>query len=285
MEYSRRLSPNLQTFKNKLSHMYLFRNLCRTVFSLIVVIGLLSACASKRNLVYFSDMSNSDAGVAIKNYTSPKIQPDDILAITVSSLSAESNVIYNNVLLPANGNVGTLAEKINEGYLVDKDGFINFPVIGKVALAGLTKEEAITKMTDLIKTQVKNPIVNVRFVNFKVTVIGEVTKPATFVVETEWINVLEALGLAGDMTEFGRRENVLIIREKDGIRTTARINLNNKAVLTSPYYYLQQNDIVYVEPDNKVKTAQTAPGNRFVGIWSALITTAGFVLISFYANN
>ncbi|MEJ1236943.1 polysaccharide biosynthesis/export family protein [Chryseolinea sp. T2] len=227
-------------------------------------------------------MSNSDAGVPIKNYASPKIQPDDILAITVSSLSAESNVIYNNVLLPANGNVGTLAEKINEGYLVDKNGFINFPVIGKVALAGLTKEEAIEKMTDLIKTQVKNPIVNVRFINFKVTVIGEVTKPATFVVETEKINVLEALGLAGDMTEFGRRENVLIIREKDGIRTSARLNLNNKAVLTSPFYYLQQNDIVYVEPDNKVKTAQTAPGNRLIGIWSALITTAGFVLITIY---
>ncbi len=104
------------------------------------------------------------------------------------------------------------------------------------------------------------------------------TKPT----EAEKINVLEALGLAGDMTVYGRRENVLVIREKEGIRSTTRWNLNSKAVFNSPYFYLQQNDIVYVEPENKVKTADTAPGNRFISIWSAIITTAGFVLISVY---
>jgi polysaccharide export outer membrane protein len=264
--------------------MYLFRNLSSSIFSLIVMLVLLSSC-SKRNLVYFSDMAAADAPIPIKNFQSPRIQSDDILSITVSSLSAESNVLFNNVLLPSNGNVGTLAEKINEGYLVDKNGAINFPVIGRITLGGLTKEEAQDKMTDLIKTQVKNPIVNVRFKNFKVTVIGEVANPATFVTETEKINVLEALGLAGDMTTYGRRENVLIIREKDGVRTTNRLNLNNKAVLSSPYYYLQQNDIVYVEPDNKVKTADTAPSNRYIQIWSALITTLGFVLITYISSN
>ena len=106
--------------------------------------------------------------------------------------------------------------------------------------------------------------------------------PSTFTIATEKINVLEALGLAGDMTVYGRRENVLIIREKGGIRSTAKINLNNKDVLTSPYFYLQQNDIVYVEPNNKVKTAATAPGNRLIAFWVALFTTSGFVLISIY---
>jgi len=262
--------------------MYLFCNLRRPAFTFLVLLLLLTACGGHRNLVYFSDMSATDPAAPIKNFASPRIQPDDILTITVSSLSPESNVLFNNVLLPSNGNTGSLAEKINEGYLVDKNGAINFPVIGKITLGGLTKEEATEKMTDLIKAQVKNPIVNVRFKNFKVTVIGEVAKPASFTIETEKINVLEALGLAGDMTVYGRRENVLIIREKDGVRTTSRLNLNNKAVLTSPYYYLQQNDIVYVEPENKVKTADTAPGNRYIQIWSALITTAGFVIISIY---
>jgi polysaccharide export outer membrane protein len=235
-------------------------------------------------LVYFSDLpTTTDYNTPIKNYVAPKIQPDDILSITVSSLNPESNVLFNNILLPnASGNTNVIADKLNEGYLVDKDGFINFPVIGKVTLVGLTKEQATEKMTGLIKEHVKNPIVNIRFLNFKVTVIGEVDKPATFTVATEKINVLEALGLAGDMTAYARRENVLIIREKDGVRSTARINLNNKDVLTSPYFYLQQNDIVYVEPDNKVKTADTAPGNRLIGIWAALITTAGFVLIALY---
>lgn len=243
---------------------------------------VLSSC-SNRNLVYFSDLPTTDSNTPIKNYDPPKIQPDDILSVTVSSLNPESNVLFNNVLLPtSSGNNNIIAQKIDEGYLVDKDGFINFPVIGKINLSGLTKEQATEKMTGLIKEHVKTPIVNIRFVNFKVTVIGEVTKPSTFTVATEKINVLEALGLAGDMTAYGRRENVLIIREKGGIRTTAKINLNNRDVLTSPYFYLQQNDIVYVEPDNKVKTASTAPGNRWVGIWAALITTTGFVFISIY---
>lgn len=246
------------------------------------VLVLLSSC-SKRNLVYFSDLpSSSDFNTPVKNYVAPKIQADDILSVSVSSLNPESNVLFNNVLLPSTGNTTVIADKINEGYLVDKNGSINFPVIGKIPLAGLTKEQATEKMTDLIKAHVKNPIVNIRFLNFKVTVIGEVNKPATFTVPTEKINILEALGLAGDMTAFGKRENVLIIREKDGVRTTSRINLNNKEVLNSPYFYLQQNDIVYVEPENRVKVAQTAPGNRLIGIWSALISTAGFVLIAIY---
>lgn len=248
----------------------------------LIALVLLSSCA-KRNLVYFSDLPKSaDYSTPIKNYSAPKIQSDDILSISVSSLNPESNVLFNNVLLPSASNTGALADKINEGYLVDKDGFINFPVIGKVALLGLTKEQANEKMTDLIKAHVKNPIVNIRFLNFKVTVIGEVSKPATFVIPTEKITILEALGLAGDMTAYAKRENVLIIREKDGVRSTSRVNLNNKDVLSSPYFYLQQNDIVYVEPDNKVKVADTASGNRFLGLWAAVLSTAGFVIIALY---
>lgn len=250
----------------------------------LLLVFVLTSCY-KRNLVYFSDLPQAtDYNTKITNYVAPKIQPDDILSISVSSLNPESNVLFNSILLPQAGNTNVVANKLNEGYLVDKEGFINFPVLGKVDLVGLTKEEATEKMTGLIKEQVKNPIVNIRFINFKVTVIGEVFKPATFTVPTEKINVLEALGLAGDMTAFARRENVLIIREKNGVRTTSRINLNNKDVLSSPYFYLQQNDIVYVEPNNKVKTADTSPGNRLIGIWAALITTAGFVLISLYHN-
>ncbi|MEO5977188.1 MAG: polysaccharide biosynthesis/export family protein [Chryseolinea sp.] len=248
-----------------------------TLFALVLS---LSAC-NKQNLVYFSDMpQTAEQNSPIKNYVAPKIQPDDILSISVSSLSAESNVLFNNVLLPLQGNTNVIADKINQGYIVDKNGFINFPVIGKIALAGLSKEDAQDKMTDLIKAHVKNPIVNVRYINFKVTVIGEVMKPASFSVISEKINVLEALGLAGDMTPYGRRETVLVIREKGGVRTTSRLDLTQKEVLNSPFYYLQQNDIVYVEPDNKVKTANLAPGNRFLGIWAAIITSVSFAAIT-----
>jgi polysaccharide biosynthesis/export protein len=249
----------------------------------VVLLALLIGSCSQRNLVYFSDLQPSANNESpIRNYVQPTIQPDDILSISVSSLNPESNVLFNNVILPTTANSGQViaATKVNEGYLVDKSGFINFPVIGKVMLAGLTKEQAIEKMTNEIKVHVKNPIINVRFINFKVTVIGEVSKPSTFTVETEKINVLEALGLAGDMTAFGRRENVLIIREQQGVRRTTRINLNDKDVLNSPFFYLQQNDIVYVEPSNREKVAETAAGNRYIALWAALISTLGFVAIT-----
>jgi polysaccharide biosynthesis/export protein len=260
------------------------RLVTRTIYLAMLVI--ISSCA-KRNLVYFSDLPTSSSNdTPIKNYVQPKIQPDDLLSITVSSLNTESNILFNNVIVPttAQTTTGGISRKVNEGYLVDKSGAINFPVIGKVTLAGLTKEQAIEKMTNEIKVHVKNPIVNVRFLNFKVTVIGEVNTPSSFTVDTEKINVLEALGLAGDMTEFGKRENVLIIREKDGVRTTARINLNNKEVLNSPYFYLQQNDIVYVEPSNRAKVAQTDPGNRYIPFWTTLISTVGFVVVTILNN-
>lgn len=250
-----------------------------------VLLGMLIAISScsNRNLVYFSDLPNSTSNqTPVQNYTQPKIQPDDLLSISVSSLNPESNVLFNNVILPptANSTGNIIASKVNEGYLVDKSGAINFPVIGKISLAGLTKEQATEKMINEIKAHVKNPIVNIRFLNFKITVIGEVNLPSSFTIDTEKINVLEALGLAGDMTAFGKRENVLVIREKEGVRTTARINLNNKDVLNSPFFYLQQNDIVYVEPENKTKVAQTAPGNRFIPIWASLITATGFAIVT-----
>jgi polysaccharide export outer membrane protein len=250
------------------------------------MLAFVSSC-SKRNLVYFSDLPTSSSFEApIKNYSQPKIQPDDLLSITVSSLNAESNVLFNNVILPVNANAGgTIASKVNEGYLVDKSGAINFPVIGKIMLVGLTKEQATEKMTNEIKVHVKNPIVNIRFTNFKVTVIGEVKSPATFTIPTEKINVLEALGLAGDMTTFGKRENVLVIREQDGVRKAVRINLNNKEVLNSPFFYLQQNDIVYVEPENRSKLNETAQRNRLIPIWASIISSAGFIAITIIADN
>lgn len=253
----------------------------------IVLVLVFTSC-SHRNLVYFSDLpSASNFETPIKNYVQPTIQPDDILSISVSSLNPESNVLFNNVILPSQANAGGViaSTKINEGYLVDKAGFINFPVIGKVMLAGLTKEQAQDKMTSEIKVHVKSPIINVRFTNFKITVIGEVNSPSTFTIDTEKINVLEALGLAGDMTSFGRRENVLIIREQQGIRRATRINLNNKDVLNSPFFYLQQNDIVYVEPSNREKAAETSPGNRYIPIWASIIGTIGFIAITVINNN
>lgn len=248
---------------------------------LIIFISTLTFSCSKRNLVYFSDIQPGVVhSVPINSSVEPKIQEDDLLSITVTSLNAESNMLFNAGVLMPSGETGNtvISSPINENYLVDKNGFVNYPVIGQINLKGLTKLEAINKMTELLNAYVQDPIINIRFMNFKVTVIGEVQKPATFIIPTEKISVLEALGLAGDMTAYGRRENVMIIREKDGIRSTTRLNLNDKQVLSSPFYYLQQNDVVYVEP-YKTKSIQSDTNPRTIALLTSLISLATLIII------
>jgi polysaccharide export outer membrane protein len=250
-----------------------------------LVVLLASSCATNRKLTYFSNLdSNSSFKTDIKNYTEPTIQVDDLLGITVSSLNAESNTLFNNGTITApvttvSGSANSPAAKNGEGYLVDKNGDINFPVLGKMHLASLTKEEAAEQLTNEIKKSIKNPTVNVRFLNFKITVIGEVTRPATFTVATEKITVLEALGLAGDMTAFGRRENVLLIREKNGVRSAVRVNFNDKDLLNSPYFYLQQNDVVYVEPV-KAKVLQGSASSFYLPIVSVVVSLVSVLVFA-----
>jgi polysaccharide export outer membrane protein len=244
----------------------------------------LTSCSSSRNLVYFSDLTNnSEYKASIENNIEPEIQPNDILSIKVSSLNPESNTLFNNGTIQTPGTANIILNgdnALNEGYVVDQTGAINFPVLGKVQLAGLTREKAIDKMTTEIRKSVKSPIVSIRYLNFKVTVIGEVNKPSTFTVATERINILEALGLAGDMTPYGKRENVLLIREKNGVRSTTRLNLNNKEVLNSPYFYLQQNDVVYVEPD-KIKQIQASTNTRDLTVASIAVSVLVAIIFNF----
>lgn len=255
---------------------------------LLLVLLMFTSCA-KRNLVYFSDIeSHANYSVKVPEMVEPRIQTDDLLSITVTSLSPESNLLFNAGVLNAEGNrINTGTGVLNEGYLVDKNGEINFPVLGKVRLAGFTKPEAVREMTIRLEEYVKDPIVNIRFMNFKITVIGEVNNPSTFTVATEKINILEALGLAGDMTPFGKRENVLIIREQGGVRSATRFNLNEKDILSSPYYYLQQNDVVYVEPD-QIKSIQASTNQRsltVLGITTSLVISLLFNLRMILDNN
>lgn len=244
----------------------------------------MASCSPKRNLVYFSDLKDNSAYTSqILNDIDPKIKVDDILNITVSTLSLESNALFNQGVLPTSNVAGAITPVANtEGYLVDKEGNINFPVLGKVHLAGLTREEARQEMVDKLLKNVKDPIVNIRVMNFQITVMGEVAHPSTFVVPSEKINVLEGLAMAGDMTPFGRRENVLVIRELNGKRTMVRLNLNEQNSLNSPYFYLQQNDIVYVEP-SALKEKMTKRDNvRYLAV--AVSALSLFATIYFRFN-
>lgn len=237
---------------------------------IILFLAIMVSSCSTRNLVYFSDLPKKSQYISnVLEMPEPVIQPGDILSIKVNSLSPESDAIFNA------GNDSR--NEIDNGYLVDKAGNINFPIAGKIKLAGLTNQQAREKMTKEVLRYVKDPIVNLRILNFKVTVIGEVARPSTFTVPNEEINLLEALGMAGDMTVYGKRENVLIIREKEGRRTMARLDLNDKDVINSPYFYLQQNDIVYVEPV-PARASQANNSNRYLSVIVGLTSVATLVI-------
>jgi len=215
------------------------------------------------------------------NSYEPKIQTGDIMGITVSSLDPTSNAMFNTGALQSSvSNISTTGSTTNlgkEGYLVGKDGNINFPIIGKVHLQGLTLTDALEKMQSELIKYVKDPIVNINYLNFRVTVVGEVNRPGSFTIDKDRINLLEALGNAGDMTAYGRRENVLIIRETDGKRQMVRINLNNSAALNSPYFYLQQNDLVYVEPD-VMKEKQVSRDNYYLATTASVVSILVVIL-------
>ncbi len=236
-------------------------------FTLCLII-LSSSCSSRRNLVYFSDLSDKTGNSQLITIdTEPKIQTNDLLSITVNTLSSESNMLF--AINSNNINKSGYFER--EGYRVNKDGNINLPVAGLINLKGLNIEQAQQMMVKTLTKYVKNPIVNMEFLNFRITVIGEVNHPATFTVPNQQINLLEALGMAGDLTVYGKRDNVLVIREQEGKRSIVRVNLNSREILNSPYFYLKQNDVIYVEPD-KAKAAEFSPNNRLMPLVVASIS-------------
>jgi len=248
---------------------------------LILAVLALGACTPKRNLVYFSDDKGENANVSVDvskmiQESEPRIEPKDLLNIRVTTLSIESNAIFNNVINVDVFNT-TTPELIKMGYRVGKDGNISFPVVGEVDLGGLTISQAETVMAQKLSGYTKNPIVNIDFLNFKVTVIGEVNHPGTFTVADENVTLLGALGYAGDLTPFAKRNNLLLVREVNGVRTTTRIDLTKSDLFKSPYYYLKQNDIIYVEPD-KSKLQETNQANRFIPVLGSFMAVVAVIV-------
>ena len=238
-------------------------------FFFIAVFCLLTlvSCINTKKAVYFYNVPDTTFIQRGPNMETP-IQKNDILGITISSLNAEASAIFN----PPNNNnqrsttvTGSSAEP--GGYLVTDDGTIQLPVLGNIKAAGLSKKELKDNITNIILTKklLIDPLVEIRFLNYEVTVLGEVAKPTVITVPSEKISLLKALGLAGDLTIYGKRDNVLLIREENGQKKTHRIDLNSSNFFTSPYYYLQPNDVIYVQP-NKSKVASAGRTQQLLPI-------------------
>ncbi|MDR0261951.1 MAG: polysaccharide biosynthesis/export family protein [Sphingobacterium sp.] len=205
----------------------------------------------------------------------PKIQINDILTIVVTAADPKVTAPFNPVSSMTSGSVTQQMEMaLRPTYTVDEKGEISLPMLGKVHLLGLTRIQAIEKIRNELSQYIKDPGVNINFNNFRVSVLGEVARPGSFIMPTERVTVLEALGMAGDLTIRGVRENIMLIREVDGQKTMHRLDLTQQNTLNSPYYYLAQNDVIYVEP-NKAQINNSKLGantNIIISIASLLIT-------------
>ena len=249
-------------------------------FALIVTTAfLLGSCGSTKNVAYFQNSDTVDLSQSQFLYDA-KIMPKDQLTITVSTTNDEAAVPFNlTVPTPQSVNSrSSYSQAMLQTYLVDNSGNITYPIIGEIHVGGLTKSEAENMIREKIKVymaEAENPIVTVRMTGYQISVIGEVARPGTFTVSREKITVLEALAQAGDLTIYGVRNNVQLIREDaDGKKAIYFLNLNDANLINSPYYYLQQNDVIYVTP-NKVKAQ-----NSSVGSMTSLWFSATSILIS-----
>jgi len=246
------------------------------------VVLMLFSCAPRKDSVYYQNIDTMAAQEKQNSYEI-KIQPDDLLMIIVSADDPETAIPFNltTISVPTAGNVNTAQGQLTiQSYLVDASGAIDFPVLGKLNVGGLSRSEVMHLLEGKIAKYIKNPIINLRVMNFKVSVQGEVTMPGTYPVSSDRITLIEALSMAKDLTIYGKRDNILIIREVNGIKSFNRVDITKADFINSPFYYLAQNDVIYVEP-NKVRVNGAAVGANtgvIISITSLLITVITLII-------
>ena len=250
---------------------------------LLISLVAFTCCVSRKKMIYFSNGEPLITAENNKNY-SPIFRTDDLLAITVGGVDPDPVMPFN---LPITGlvnqNSGYLSgSPVVLGYLIDANGTIDFPVIGKIKIAGLSRDSTINLIKEKLNDYVKNPVVNIRIMNFKITVLGEVKTPGTFNIPNERITLLEAIGLAGDLNITAKRKNIMIIRDIDGKKTEHRIDLTSKEIFSSSVFYLRQNDIIYVEP-NRTKVNSSALNTANVGVIVSL-TSLIVTMVALFAR-
>jgi polysaccharide export outer membrane protein len=275
-----------------------FTNRRNIYFLLFFLVVLFSSCASTKKTKYFQNIPDSGRLDPITKalYVEPKIQNDDILTVIIQTVDPQASAIINsgnvssansangsgNNMMPMSPSAMPLSTpNLNSplGYLVDKEGTITIPVLGKIKLAGLTTTEARDAVEKAADKFYNNPSVIVRYANFKVNVAGEVLKPGSYIMPNEKVTVLDAITMAGDLTIYGKRENVLLIRENlDGTRTPYRINLKKSDFMSSPYFYLRQNDYIYVEPTKGKAAATDAAQARNYTIAASILSIIAIIL-------
>ena len=252
------------------------------IFAVLAAVLMVSSCVAPKNIAYFQNRL-VDQPEQIDKHGGIVIQPKDMLSIVVSSKNPELVVMFNLPVVSYQAGSEVVTSSYSQrllGYVVDNDGFIDFPILGRLKVSGLTRWE----LSEMIKARLLDEgyltdcVVTVQFMNFKVSVIGEVNSPGTYTIEGDKVTVLQAISLARDLTIFGQRENVTVIRERNNERVMYQINLCDVSMFNSPAYYLQQNDIVYVEP-SEIKARQSTTDDKGLRMTSIFVS-GGSLLVS-----
>lgn len=241
---------------------------------LFLVLSLIISCASPKNVVYFQDLPADTTLHQAVNYEVVFV-PGDMIYITVSGADLMAVQPFNLPIVSLNPVDGrATGQYMLQSYLVHKDGSIDFPLLGKIVVAGKTRLQLRDDMLSKLRDYVNDPIVNISLANFRITVLGEVARPGSFNISNEKVTLLEAIGMAGDLQITGKRDNILVIREEDGQKKVYRVDVREGSLLNSPVYYLKQNDVVYIEP-NKAKV-----NSSNYSATSGIIISAASIVIS-----
>ena len=262
----------------------------------VSLIVLVSACSVPKDISYFQNLQNASQAEldSMYNKYSAKICPDDLLGITVSGQNLVGVAPFNlpavSFMTPssvsaAGRNVQPVTPTSLQPYLVDESGYIQFPVLGRIKVGGLSKVEAIKLLEKKISEHVNDPIVTIQNLNFKISVLGEVNQPGPFFLTNERISILDALSLAGDLTIYGNRKNVLLMRDNNGKKEFNYFDLTTTDIFKSPYFYLQQNDVVYVEPnDSRKKNSKLSQSDQYNMTVVSTILSAASILATLLVN-
>lgn len=250
---------------------------------LVLFTVVMGACSVPKDVAYLQGLESLTAeqkAMMNQNYES-RICPDDQLSITVTASDPTVTTPFNPPVYSytASGEQPVTASPSMFTYLVDADGYINFPVLGRLKVAGLSKQELSEMMQEKLKAYIDEPLVNIQITNFRITVLGEVNRPTIFTVKSDRISILDALGYAGDVTINANRKKVLLVRDKDGVKEFAHLDLTKADLLSSPYFYLQQNDVIYVEPnDAKKRNSRYSQAQSFnVSLFSAALSAISII--------
>lgn len=260
------------------------------IFAALLLALAITSCSTPKDISYFQDLRLGETELSVTEAVEITFRPKDKISILVNSQDTRLTNLFNLPIISQQVGVENTYNTNHglSGYTVDSKGYIEFPVLGKIKVWGMTREQVAEKIRSELTTKdlVKDPVVTVEFMNLTVAVMGEVNTPGRYTIDKDEVTILDALSMAGDLTIYGKRENVLVLRKENGVQHVYGIDLcSANRIYSSPVYYLQQNDVIYVEPNDTKKRLSTTNGNslRSTSFWisvASLMTTIAVLIVN-----